>query len=704
MRKREAYLRVCCFLILKLVCGPFAVGGEVVAIATASCPVHASFENEHYVIRHAYVKDPFSFLRWLKPVLSDANGAVSFLNGQPYSVTAVSKGVDALDKLTFLGDSNDQALAVLVTIVSVENCDARQLDVVYQIYSTRVSPILTTTLESRSREKETPQEQAGATRPAFFRFKPIAGYDRSDRLFGGSRLEAQVPQSTHLPFNSLIAEGWGSTSGHSASVALAGSRDPVKSWFQHAEWRLNYAHSESPTDLQSLKRGRVAAQFSAASRPTGSAGWTLRFGGLAEGGNLQSGFSPADLATNTVASAGYGAIKLYAGTTSRTRHQVFSASYGLELGSTGGGRQVDWRKHVGDVAHELWYPVGNHRLIEVESRFTAGAIQVPGSIPLAARFFGGNQEQEFIPGDTWQIRAAPLIRSIPANRFYRTAQGAGAESFASYNWTGAYTVWRKPIAPDEILKNAQFLRQLNSSLTSAISTVTVTYLAKDPNFTKAASHIQEARDSITRFQDAVKAAEVAHPGQFTQDFKQCRSALARASQRAKSAAEAKAVDAFGDIAALLNSDPTGDENRLQKVEVACITGLNGQLNDSTIATEGATLSSIGATMQHDFDQIDEKLAVAQAQQEMGYVKNTLETLLNDVNFFSISPLAVFDVAHIGPANALLGGTRYGTGAGLRFALVSTASFTLGYAWNVHSHPGEGRGALFFAVGFRDLFQ
>jgi hypothetical protein len=37
-------------------------------------------------------------------------------------------------------------------------------------------------------------------------------------------------------------------------------------------------------------------------------------------------------------------------------------------------------------------------------------------------------------------------------------------------------------------------------------------------------------------------------------------------------------------------------------------------------------------------------------------------------------------------------------------LASSATFTLGYAWNVDHKPGEGDGALFFAIGIRDLFH
>lgn len=89
---------------------------------------------------------------------------------------------------------------------------------------------------------------------------------------------------------------------------------------------------------------------------------------------------------------------------------------------------------------------------------------------------------------------------------------------------------------------------------------------------------------------------------------------------------------------------------------------------------------------------------------MAFVHRTLETLIKEVNIYSISPVAVFDVAHIGPATGGLGGTRYGPGGGIRFWLVSTFNFTLGYAWNPQHRPGEGPGAIFFSLETRDLFH
>jgi hemolysin activation/secretion protein len=109
-------------------------------------------------------------------------------------------------------------------------------------------------------------------------------------------------------------------------------------------------------------------------------------------------------------------------------------------------------------------------------------------------------------------------------------------------------------------------------------------------------------------------------------------------------------------------------------------------------------------MTADFNQIDQDTAQKKATDDMAFTRRTLNTLFNDVNIYSISPVFVFDIARIGPHSGPLGGTRYGPGAGIRLELATTAHFTLGYAWNVRQGPGEGRGNIFFAIGVRDLFH
>jgi hypothetical protein len=130
--------------------------------------------------------------------------------------------------------------------------------------------------------------------------------------------------------------------------------------------------------------------------------------------------------------------------------------------------------------------------------------------------------------------------------------------------------------------------------------------------------------------------------------------------------------------------------------------LNGQINDPQIAEAVNELETHRAAMESEFISIDRTASAAKAKAEMAYPKATLNTLLYQVNLFSLSPVAIFDFAHLGPASASLG-TRYGVGGGVRADLVSHVNFTIGYAANPKRLPNEGKGALFFSMGLKNLF-
>ena len=147
---------------------------------------------------------------------------------------------------------------------------------------------------------------------------------------------------------------------------------------------------------------------------------------------------------------------LLAGVSGRANHQSYAASYGLGVAGADQSFHGDWRRHIVDLSHEAWMPFGDHHLFEFEHRLTLGRIQVPGKIPVAERFFGGNAETFFVDSEQWRIRSNPLVRSIPANSFYVTAEGAGADRFTAYNSTAAFTVWRKPVIPEEMSRDQQF--------------------------------------------------------------------------------------------------------------------------------------------------------------------------------------------------------------------------------------------------------
>lgn len=133
--------------------------------------------------------------------------------------------------------------------------------------------------------------------------------------------------------------------------------------------------------------------------------------------------------------------------------------------------------------------------------------------------------------------------------------------------------------------------------------------------------------------------------------------------------------------------------------------MNGSLNDSTIASAATALNAVAGNLQTEMASIDQQAATNKASSDMSYVRRTLGTILKEMNIASLSPVLAFDVAHLSPGgNAAYEGTRYGIGGGIRFSLVSTASFTIGYSRNPNPRPGEGSGAFFFSFNTRNLFQ
>jgi hypothetical protein len=90
---------------------------------------------------------------------------------------------------------------------------------------------------------------------------------------------------------------------------------------------------------------------------------------------------------------------------------------------------------------------------------------------------------------------------------------------------------------------------------------------------------------------------------------------------------------------------------------------------------------------------------------MAFIHQTVNTVVDEMNFVSISPIAIFDMARIGPqASSAGGGFRYGVGGGARFTLLDTIRLDAGYAVNPKPKPWEGRGAAFFSLEVIPLFR
>jgi hypothetical protein len=665
------------------------------------------------VVKSSRIEDPFDFLPWVKDRERRAQSQIATLvNGKPFLyATARDAALKIIEDENFLPDTSEARIKIRVEFVNIKNCMNGGVDLIYRVYSTQVMPVLSAAPETRVIERETPQQAAGLTNvqvPEFhlIHVTPVAGFDSTDKLSVGARLE--IAGKGTGGFDSAAIDGQASSEMRTVSATLSGARDS-EGWLAHSDWSIYFQSYSLPTGSGKLKGGSLSVQFAGTTKQFGNGNLTARFGGLLDGGNRQSNLSNLRLAPNTVANSPFGSLKLYVGIASRFRHNTISASYGLELGAAGRAVRLDWAKQIADVRHEFWYPAGDHHFLDLESRFTIGQIEVPGKIPLANRFFGGNNEEVFMSGDSWQIRANPVIRAIPGRRFYRIASGDGGDRFFSYNLTAAYALWRRPLVPSELSKDDEFNSIVEAQLVNAESFEQLHFLTKDKHYLNLIGFVQSSsgqpsvQAALADLNGAVSTAQVTHGTQFPHEFQACRDSISDADSRAKSAAQTKGEEQYGFVMALLSSD----EDQLGTVISSCIDQLNGGAvlaGDPGITTAGKQLDGIRKTMEGELSQIDQAAADKNAKDDMLFVRRTLGTVLHDTNIYSISPVFVFDVARLGAKSAGLGGVRYGPGMGLRMELASTIHFTAGYAWNTRPGPGEGKGTMFFSIGLRDLFQ
>jgi hypothetical protein len=682
-------------------------------IGDASCD-GVDLEREHYTVRSSKISDPFDFLPWIKVRERRAAAKISALiDGKPFLYKQVNDGgFKIIEEENFLPDTTETRVKLRLLVIRVSNCSDQKVDVVYGVYSTQVMPVLSGSPESRLQDRLEPENSAGLvnvdvpeSRP--YRFTPLFGYDSADKLGGGGRFEFERKRNTG-PVSAGIVEALVSSQMHQVRARLNGYADDWK-WLAHLEWNLQFDNFRLPTNNGKLSGASLSAHLAGTSRPLGRSAIVIRFGGLVEGGNRQSDLVNPRLTPDTLASAPYGSVKLFIGTTSRSRHNAVSASYGLQLGATGRAVRVDWAKHIADIRHEFWYPIGNHRTLDLESRLNFGKIATYGKIPLAERFFGGNDEQDFIALDSWQVRASPVIRAIPGSTFFRTSTGDGGDKFFSYNLTAAFAVWRRPLVPFELSQDKEFHTILEGQLVSSEEFVKLYFMTKDPHFAKAAEFLKkpdgasQLKTALASLSAAVSTAQTNHVGQHADEFRACLSSLRQATSRATNGEAANGEKLYSYVASLLSAD----EDLLTEVKARCVETLNGSgvLNgDPAIKTAGESVERIRSAMESEFGAIDESGAANRAKADMTFTRSTISTLLNDVNLYSVSPVFIFDIARLEAKKRGFGGLRYGPGGGLRLELVNSVNFTGGYAWNPRRGPGEAKGTFFFSMGVRDLFR
>ena len=638
--------------------------------------------------------------------MSAAEQTVKELEGRPYVASEVKEKRAELRNLNFPPDSGQQRVRVLVVVTKVENCKGKRLDVVYSVYSSQILPSFASSIEALN---ASPAKAAGAADvTGRLRMTPRLDYNRAENLMGGARFEyAPAQTATNGLIDNLVVDASNSSAAHDLSLALSGAKvhagDVLARWIEHSEWQLSYQNEVQPSEQVDLKRRRLVAQWFALTPPMGRWALPLRFGAGLESGKLDSDFTQGRLAAGSVRGGGYGSLKLFAGTTGRLERSAFSASYGVEVGASDSSSRPDWVKQVVDVAHEITVPTSNkHRPVDIESRFTAGHIRVKGAVPVAERFFGGNREDPFIAGENWSMRANPFIRSIAAGQFGREGGGSGGTRFAAFNFTMAYPVSNTPLVPGEVSSTGEVQGLINGALTTATGLLTKQNLAEDRRRAPALSELFSGlRAAFARLLTDVNVARAATANVAPELFDACTSAIADADSSVAEAMTAVDDDLDGYLDNLLPYTTAAGALQPGQINVvlsACVSDLNARLGSAEIAQDAKPLVDTLASSQYVLLKVDAKRL---ALEELTPVRRTVNTLFNEVNLASISPVLMLDAARMGPDGGQR--TRFGIGVGLRATLVNSVDFTLGYVANPRRVAGESPGEFFFTLRIRDLF-
>ena len=418
------------------------------------------YQLAHFTVEHVTVEPMVKFIpagpvlnqALVAAIASEMPGSGGVWTSREFDTVSVSL-LEAELNQQLMASTPVQRMALIFARYRLVNCDEskRTLDVQYRVLTVGRPSYLTNSFEFRDR-RQNKQEAASSleTTQRSISVVPFAGYNRSRGLFGGSELELATG---FQPLSKVGASASGSGSSAVAEADFTGSKNFHSGPFTYAEWKAVYRYANIPADGFDLVEATTAVRAFTATRPLSKLNLIFRFGGSIEGGNRQSSVPQAVALPSTVVDSGYGAVKFYVGASLITRKHDWKASYGLQLANNGEETTVDYRKQIFDTAYRLRFQPRPYKPFQLDAQFTAGSLtQVRGQIPLAERFFGGNVEQEFIQGDSWKIRANPVIRSFPQNRLNGTSATLplGGDDFLAFNLTLSQTIWQKQLIPREI--------------------------------------------------------------------------------------------------------------------------------------------------------------------------------------------------------------------------------------------------------------
>ena len=695
-RQRTACLAPVVAAMIGVVCGQGTATAQQLAPGQSTgCPLSpGEYERAGYTIRELSVHNVFNWFRAVDH-LTDRSQVDFPGENTPFRVSQANRAANALnERLHGRPEENTSPIVVTVVVNYIDNCvDAngiRQLDLVYTTLTNRLPLATGLTFESRQAVNDDAPAAVGAiAQPRVsLRATPHLAYTASDRLQVGGQVAVHAPLGL---FDTLAGDAWGSSTSHLFRGSLEGAYDGAGP-IAHSTWRLSGSDVERPIGSTGLLERRIMGQTSAQTRPVGANGVVFRFGASVESGHDDASDEQPLVVPGSLINTRYGAARVYGGASLNLPRHVLTGSYGFMLGSVPDGPRIDYRKSLVDAAYAFRSNVGDHRTLEVETRATAGWLTAPGLVPVAERFFGGNVAQDFIEGDAWRIRAAPMIRSFPNGTLNRTTPGSptGGDNFFSLNVTVAVPAWRVPLVPSTISSIPEFANALSSAKGTARETTSAYYRSKDPAQKLVVDEAAKVTAALDRLAKRLEQLERGAPAGVKARLADCSEAVDEAQGNMGHLEDT----GYGPIASSIVPD----------LLRTCRDAPGTDLQDPTVTAEYAQLTASATAVAEKLRQIDEKTITRKVDEDLGFAFRALDTLIHEVNGISIGPMFIVDAARIGPQKESAGGVRYGIGGGVRVSIMNVMNISAGYAKNPSPRAWESPGALFVSLDFVDLFR
>jgi len=681
------------------------------------------YSKGNFKVREVRVESPIDFLH---AISSQLNALKPRLPLQPGGVFLLTNFTAGKDKINDALDKDEQRVdprsRIRVVLARIANCNETtppfELDVVYRVFTTNYNSYLTHTFELKDAELKRPGTTAATTQAkGFVTIMPLLDFNRTRKLHAGGLLRLEMPGI----FDHVEISSSGSSNSNVEAFELTGSTVPEQSALNRLEYRIAYTHSDIPAGVNRLREGTLRGQVFGATKPLGPKGVILRFGASFEGGNQQTDLTAAAAASQSVAASGYGGLKTYFGATFRSGNYSFSGTYGLQLGTSGSTTKLEFVKNLLDFGFTgRWVPQHEtsgsvHKVLSLETKFTAGAIDTKGLVPVAQRFFGGNHNHAFIEGDSWEIRSQPFIRSIPENELTGATGNVGGTKFFSFNVTLAKALWGRAIIPKEIAEDPEFFPALESSKTSARNILVGAYLSKLNVFGPIIAQMDPVNADLTRLSAMLGTLPAEFPESVPEDTREALSdqrdlikdstkiISTIISDKQNLSSKLRDLIKAGDSPTCMDDDSCSQLTtlRFNLADFEKLLSDAGFSPAAVIAKEvRESLASTQPVLVRELDTINTAEAERLADIDMKLVSATLDSFTKELNWIAVSPVAIFDVARVWPDRS---GVRYGVGGGLRLSLVNF-NVTMGYAVNPKRIAREPRGALFFTMDVTDIFR